>query len=374
MMLALAAIGSGRAMAQAGDGEGERDALPRVVVMLVGNAIEDLEAEDQDAARQVLQMPLNHLGLRLERIGVDRDAPPPDVDARRVRAVGTWFADELQLPEWVWPWLERQQRAVRMLHFGSVRPLARADGGERLRRYLGRFGLGYDSTEVADPARIDVDFPRPDLVPFESRPVYERLHHGPWSQDERNRVWLATRDLERPRRPRSPIVTGSWGGLALQPWCVRIGSNADDRRWYVDPFAFLTEALDLSGLPVPDPCVRFGRRLFVLHVDGDGFESVSTVEEGKLCGEVFRERIVDRWQVPMTISFIIAGLTDDLAPTQPTPRMQLAREILARPWVEAASHSVLHPLNWRRQLTPRSLSRAVVWYPELGGYVHDMVA
>ena len=115
-------------MAQAGDGEGERDALPRVVVMLVGNAIEDLEAEDQDAARQVLQMPLNHLGLRLERIGVDRDAPPPDVDARRVRAVGTWFADELQLPEWVWPWLERQQRAVRMLHFGSVRPLARADG------------------------------------------------------------------------------------------------------------------------------------------------------------------------------------------------------------------------------------------------------
>lgn len=351
---------------------GER--VPDTVVMLVGRAVEDLEAPVQDAARDVLQMPLNHLGLRLVRFGVDGDTAPPDVDPQQVAAIGTWFESEQQLPKWVWPWLERQPANVRTLLFGSLVPLARGDGGDRLRRHLRRFGLGYDDAQVADPARIDVEFVRRDAVPFESQPVYERLHHGPWSQDDRNQTWLATRDLARPRHQRCPVVVGPWGGIALQPWFVRTGGTAGDRRFYVDPFAFLGEALQRRTLPVPDPCVRFGRRVFVLHVDGDGFESVSTVGEGRSCGEVFRERIVDRWQVPMTISFITASLTDRIDPPVPTPRMLLARDILARPWVEAASHSVLHPLDWRRQLTPRSLARSVVWYPALAGYTHDMQA
>lgn len=348
--------------------------VPDTVVMLVGQAIEDLEAPVQDPARDLLAMPLNHLGLRLVRYDITGDAPPPDVDPARVAAVGTWFESEQQLPAWTWPWLERQAERVRTLHFGSLVPLARGDGGDRLRRHLRHFGLGYDDVQIADPARIEVDFVRRDAVPFESQPVYERLHYGPWNQDERNRIWLATRDLNRPRHQRTPVVTGPWGGIALQPWFVRSGGTAGDRRFYVDPFAFLGEALQREQLPAPDPSVRFGRRLFVLHVDGDGFESVSTVGEGHSCGEVFRDRIVDRWQVPMTISFIVASLTDRIDPPAPTPQMLLARDILSRPWVEPASHSVLHPLDWRRQLTPRSLPRSVVWYPALTGYEHGMVA
>jgi hypothetical protein len=54
--------------------------------------------------------------------------------------------------------------------------------------------------------------------------------------------------------------------------------------------------------------------------------------------------------------------------------MQLARAILNRPWVEPASHTVLHPLDWSRELTPRSLPRSVVWYPEIANYSHDMRA
>jgi hypothetical protein len=76
----------------------------------------------------------------------------------------------------------------------------------------------------------------------------------------------------------------------------------------------------------------------------------------------------------MTVSVIVASLADDLQPHAVTPNMALAREIFARPWVEPASHSVLHPLNWRRQVNRRTLPRTVVWYPGLPNYTHDMVA
>lgn len=342
--------------------------------MLVGEVVEDLEDVRPDPTRAILQMPLNHLGLRLRRIGVDGAGPPPDLDPSRVAAVGTWFESTQVLPAWVWPWLERQPRRLRVLHFGSLTPLVREDGGDRMRAWLQRCGLGFDPDQQSDPARVDVQYVRREFVPFESRPVYELVHLGPWNLDAGNSVWLATRDRERRHKERAPVVTGPWGGIALQPWFVRIGGRADDRRLYVDPFAFLREALALQAVPAPDPSVRWGRRAFVLHVDGDGFESPSSVVAGQSNGEVFRDRIVDRWRVPMTVSFIVAGLTDRLVPEQPTPRMLLARDILARPWVEAASHSVLHPLDWRKQLTRRSLARSVVWYESLPGYTHDMVA
>ncbi|MCA8951771.1 MAG: hypothetical protein KDE27_19840, partial [Planctomycetes bacterium] len=379
LSVAALAIGTAVAPAQAAPaGETAARPIAREVVVLVDSVIDNLEDPVQDAAREVLQMPLNYLGLRLVRIGIDRAEAPPDVDPRRVRGVGTWLETGGSLPAWVWPWLERQSRRVRMLHFGSLAPLSRDDRGERLRAHLGRFGLGYDDAVLTDPLRIDVDYVRRDAVPFESEPVYERLHFGPWSLGDGNDVWLRTRDSSRPRRARTPVVTGPWGGLALQPWFVRIGGAAGDRRFYVDPFAFLTAALDLADVPAPDPSVRFGRRVFVLHVDGDGFESVSTVPnaggERRICAEVFRDRIVDRWRVPMTVSVIVASLTDRYDPPAPTGRMELARDILSRSWVEAASHTVLHPLDWRRQLSPRSLPRSVVWFPALAGYEHDMVA
>ena len=341
--------------------------------MLVAKVTQDLEHAHADMPFTLLQMPLNYHGMRLVEHAYS-DGELPDVDPTRVRAVGTWLAANDELPDWVWPWLQRQPAHVRVLHLGSLQPLARGDDGQRLRAHLRRFGLGYDNQVVADPSRIKVRFPHPDHYPFESKPVYSRLHLGPWNTDQDNTVWVATQDVRNPRRERVPVVTGSWGGIGLQPWFVRVGGVEMDRRWYADPFAFCRQALGLDGVPAADPSVWNGRRMFVLHVDGDGFESASTVRLDSNCGAVFRDRIVDEWQVPMTISFIVASLTDEMQPAKPTARMRVAREIAERAWVELASHSVLHPLNWRRELHPRSLPRSVVWYRELNGYVHEMAA
>ncbi|MFK7739480.1 MAG: hypothetical protein AB8H80_04085 [Planctomycetota bacterium] len=345
--------------------------LARDVLLVVPQVTADLELAHADLAFTFLQMPLNHLGMRLVEHPFDAGRPE-NVDATRVRAIGTWLQPNDELPAWFWPWLEAQDPNLKMVHFGSLLPLANGDRGARLRRHLNRFGLDHDLLAVADPSVIDVRMPRPHVYPFESQPVYERIHFGPWIVDGDSRAWIETVDKRTPKRVRTPVVTGSWGGIGLQPWFLRPGGVALDRRWYADPFAFLAEALGVQHLPAPDPCVKHGRRMFLLHVDGDGFESQSTVVRGQNCGEVFRDRVVDAWPMPMSISYVVASLTDHLQPAEPNERMKVAREIVERPWVELASHSVLHPLNWRRRLNPRSLPRTVVWYRDLPGFRHDM--
>ena len=63
------------------------------------------------------------------------------------------------------------------------------------------------------------------------------------------------------------------GGYALAPYHVLTLPGAVSRRWVIDPFAFLARALALPDLPVPDPTTESGRRLLLVHVDGDGFPS-----------------------------------------------------------------------------------------------------
>ena len=66
------------------------DAVPVAseVVVLVGSVDEDLEAARGDLAHTLLQMPLNHLGMRLVERAVTA-GEPPDVDPTRVRAIAT---------------------------------------------------------------------------------------------------------------------------------------------------------------------------------------------------------------------------------------------------------------------------------------------
>ena len=118
--------------------------------------------------------------------------------------------------------------------------------------------------------------------------------------------------------------------IALAPWTLRWGSERGDRRWHLDPFAFFREALALDRVPAAHPAVLNGRRMFFCHVDGDGFDSISTMNGGACAGRVFLDRIVDEFPLPFTISVIIASLTNDLKVTDPTERMRIARELLSR--------------------------------------------
>lgn len=343
----------------------------RHVLVLVGSPHPDGETED--AAHQLLELPLNHCGMVVRRHSLD-NGPPPAAWLDDARAVVTHFDTAAEPNDWLWPWLEGEvaRRKLRVVHFGELTPL-QEPGDRRLRRWLARRGLGYDRLFLRDAVRIRVRYRSHEACAFEADPRTRTVHRGPRNLSRRNRVWVETRDRFRPADARAPVVTGPWGGLALDPWAVANGGRARNRRWHIDPFLFFREALGLDGVPAPHPAVLNGRRMWFLHIDGDGFESLSTVHPNTYAARVMLDDVLLRYRLPFTVSIIVRSLTPDYAVEEPTPAMALARRILNLPNVEPASHGVLHTLRWKRDLRPADLPRTIMSYAGLENYEYSQL-
>ena len=139
-----------------------------------------------------------------------------------------------------------------------------------------------------------------------------------------------------------------WGGYVLLPYAIfTLPGEKSGNRWVIDPFEFFRRSLQLPEMPVPDVTTESGRRLFFMHMDGDGFVSRSELPGNRLAGEELRDRVVRRYRLPMTISVIEAevspkGLYPGLSPLAE----KTAREIFREPHVALASHSYSHPFFW----------------------------
>ncbi|MHC4134828.1 MAG: polysaccharide deacetylase family protein [Planctomycetota bacterium] len=343
----------------------------RHVIVLVGSPHPDGETED--VAHQLLELPLNHCGMVVRRHSID-DGPPPAAWLEDARAVITHFDPAAKANDWLWPWLEKAvaRHRLRVIHFGELTPLEQR-GDKRLRRWLARRGLAYDRVFLRDAVRIRVRYRAKETCAFEADPRIRTTHRGPKNISPRNRVWVETRDRFRPDDARAPVVTGPWGGLALDPWAVTNGGTNQERRWHIDPFLFFREALGVDGVPAPHPSVLNGRRMWFLHIDGDGFESLSTVRPNTYAARIMLDDVLLRYRLPFTVSIIVRSLTPDYAIEKPTRAMELARRILNLPHVEPASHGVLHTLRWKRDLKPTDPPRTIMWYGKLENYEYSQL-
>jgi hypothetical protein len=146
----------------------------------------------------------------------------------------------------------------------------------------------------------------------------------------------------------TPVVTGPWGGLALSPWAYYVGA-AEKPRWVVDPFGLVKTALALPDIPMPDVTTENGQRVWMAHIDGDGFINRAELPGTPLAAEVIRTRILEKYRYPTSVS-IIEG---EIGPSGLHPRLSAEAEVVARrifrlPTVEAASHTFSHPFDWRK--------------------------
>ena len=363
----LALLLSTAPAALAEDGAAER----RVVIALVEGTMADAAIEN--AVHQVLELPLNHLGMVVKHHYI-RNGPPPAEWLEDARAVLTYFPGDGAAPDWLWPWLEKEvpEHNLRVIHFGEFGPLLRPDDA-RLRKWLRGFGLEYDDGYAAGAWVVEAGFLDKKICTFEADPRAYAIHHGPKNTGARNRVWVTTRRRSGEADPRTPVVTGPWGGIALDPWTVRLGTDDEDRRWFLDPFLFFKEALGLERVPAPHPSVLNGRRMWILQIDGDGFESLSTIRRNALCARVMLDNVLKRYRLPFTVSIVVRSLTPDYDVEEPTKEMLLAREILNLPFVEPASHGILHTLNWQPEHVKTEDERDM-WYPGLKNYTYSTVA
>jgi len=173
------------------------------------------------------------------------------------------------------------------------------------------------------------------------------------------------------------VFKSEWGVFAQDDKLIY--RNFDDldnpiKRWMVNPFLFVKEALP-TEFPIPDVTTKEGRRVAYIHIDGDGALSKSEVIKGAYAADVYYQKIAKIYPFKTGVSFIVADLDKRFHGNDKI--IKIAKEIYALPYIEAASHTYTHPLNWsegvvafsKNKNVNRAMYGGISAYKEQGGEV-----
>ena len=314
-------------------GIGAIEVLPRKVLIVQDR--DTKEPLDGTPGVRDLAMPLNYLGYDVEY--ADFDSPlPAGITPDRYAGVVAWFQrdavpDAEQLRHWVAGRITDHVPIVFLAQFGFDAP---EDGGAAL-------DLEAVPGTPTGPVTVVAQDP---MVGFETS-------LKPDARDLAGvRVGPKSRSLLRVSANGTlldQVAITPWGGYALSPYTVESLVGVDQERWVIEPIAFLSAALRLQTMPSPSVTTENGRRLFMTHVDGDGFASRAEFPGADFSGEALYQQIFTRYKVPMTLSVIegevgAKGLHPDISPRLE----QIARKMFALPNVAIGTHTYSHPFQW----------------------------
>lgn len=142
------------------------------------------------------------------------------------------------------------------------------------------------------------------------------------------------------------LMKTSWGGVVTEALTVQ-ELMGDRIRWSLEPFEHILPLLALPEIPVPDVTTESGQRILTSHIDGDGFPSMTYTGQRVFAGESVRQEILNRYQIPQTVSVIEAEVAPHgLFPQFSDELETIARNIFQLEHVEVASHTFSHPFFW----------------------------
>jgi len=208
--------------------------------------------------------------------------------------------------------------------------------------FLAELGLKPASAKVSPPLAATVTSPS---VGFETA-VRPLLYDLPPYVAEGTSTRCLLRLGDKVGNSWDAIVVGPWGGAAFAPYVVAPDLEGE-RRWIVNPFAFLRDALAIARIPAPDVTTESGRRILTIHMDGDGFPSRAEFGDRAFAGQVILDKILRKHPVPQTVSVIEGEVSGaGLYPADAPKLEEIARAIYRLPYVEGASHTFSHPFTW----------------------------
>ena len=321
-------------------GVGSIEVMPRKVLVIHDTVANEFVQRTLDPVR-LLSMPLNYWGYVPEFVDAQH-LPLTDLQGRYAGVV-LWptatpsTEDRNKLTGWL-PTLVKTGVPLAMIHPPGV--LLEGSLGKVL-GLVAQFG-----TDTGTPITVTQ---QDALMGFERtvRPSMDEF----FSLSPLNEA-RALLTLRRGQQKQVAAAFTPWGGFVLSPYAVGYLPGEIGSRWIVNPFEFLRQALQLPDMPVADVTTEVGKRMLMVHMDGDGFVSRSELPGNPLSGEVVRDRVVRKYHIPMTISVIEAELSPQgLYPGLSALAEQVARDIFAAPHVAIASHSYSHPFNWDKAAT-----------------------
>lgn len=317
-------------------GVGSIEVMPRKV-LVVHSQMKDEYALRLDESLRFGALPLNYLGYVPEY--VDTQHLPETMLAGRYAGVVMWLTletsalDQTNLTNWLTKQLSVKLPLVLVNPPAFVldSPLGKSMGLQ----------VSYPAASLV-PAKI---FTQHAMVGFEAspRPAPDDFMGLSITQG------VSLLVLQQGSTTQVGAALTDWGGFVLEPYAtMALAGNAGDR-WVINPFLFFKQALRLPDMPVPDVTTEAGRRMLMVHMDGDGFVSRSELPGHPMAGELVRDRIVGKYPLPMTISVIEAEISPHgLYPGLSQEAEKIAKAIFHAPNVEIASHSYSHPFVWRK--------------------------
>lgn len=320
-----------------GMGLGLREILPRDVLVLHGGN-EERTWELNDAVRYGL-MPLQFQGLVPEIRSID-EAMPSGLLRGRYAGIVIWLEkDNITTPAFE-DWLVTQREAgvpIAMIGYPAVDPLG-PNGS--VFGFEGRNNPRQLPEAVTQHPAMGFEAPLPAYMPV-GEPLYNSQATVPWLE------------LMSGQQRYMPVAMTEWGGYAFNPYVIRStlptvqGKGLE--RWMLNPLTFMSDALKLPQMPIPDVTTENGKRLLFAHIDGDGFPSLAEVEgyQGQPDALVLLEEVLKKYTVPTTVSIIEGEVSPQGLYPKMAPRLEhIARQIFALSHVEAATHTYSHPFFW----------------------------
>ncbi|KAA3620103.1 MAG: hypothetical protein DWQ05_05075 [Calditrichaeota bacterium] len=318
---------------------------------------------------QNVEMVLNHLGCIVDYWDIDQGMPA-EKSIDKYRGILSWFEhNRLVNKKEFMQWLPRQiQNGKKYVHFGSLagfQPDQIAITQEISTTFFKTLGLSCDDDSWDDnPAIIEVFKKLPKLVEFERTLKNELPYYIRINPENKNIERLLILQKRNSPQSRSVIIAFTdWGGFALSPYIIYDDPQTFKRRWRINPFAFLARAFDLKNIPKPDVTTRNGSRIWFSHIDGDALISLSEIEDGFYCGEIIRDEILKKYNLPVSVSIVVAELL------QNKRFDKIARSIFALRNVELASHSYSHPFYWDKNYAHKNEYERQ--HLEIPGYTFD---
>ena len=239
---------------------------------------------------------------------------------------------------------------IKVLWLGGI-PV---DAPELKRRILEAYGWGGSGRSLSRPEGTNIISRDETVMKSEVPLTPSKLEHADLTAPEGSDIFLSleakTEISDKTRFDAS--FRAPWGGALFDPYiCKQYSPN--HLLELFDPFVFVERVLPLETFPIPDSTTRLGKRALICHIDGDGFNSISTVKIGSINAEVIRDQILKAYPyLPTTVSVIEATTRGLEAGDDPAKRPQyekIAKDIFALPNVQPASHTYSHPFRWMKE-------------------------
>lgn len=320
-------------------GVGLREVKPRRVLMVTPPMADETNLVDSVEVMYASSV-LNVMGYAVDYAPINQPLPSGFL-ADRYAGLLVWVTDEADIknikhfPNWL---LGVKQQGLPMLIVGNLVFLARE---KQLAKAL---SLKLDNT-IANNTNLSIAH-QTSQVGYETTPMLDRLSFYSLEITTQHQSWLTIVDGFGNKQ--TAIAITSWGGLVAAPNLYNsVQADPPIDMWIVNPFALFEQAFRLEFMPMPDTTSEAGRRLLMVHHDGDGFPSRAELPGNPFAGKVLLDEIVKKYPIPMSLSTIEAevGAKGLYAPLSPQLE-PILRQIYQHAHVEIASHTYSHPFDW----------------------------